>query len=339
MNDYDELRPRVRGRTLLIVEGIHEKNELFWLIFQSFPEMQINMEDVWIYGTNIYKLYADIVIEYGEDWHETDIDLPFVLSKKNGYQPLQYKEDFINIILVFDYEHHDPSFSEEKILKLQNYFTDSSDVGQLYINYPMIESYQHIDNFPDTKYQERKISVTVQPGAVYKARVRNSIVAKNTGLPQKIREILMDRFCVDDTESVENSMKQLLSLDNAENLVDDIYKILKDIVDESVIKTAVYQMRSTLTGMGYLTEHLSYWQHMRKMLQTIVCYNINKANRIQEDITESEENLRTIFEHVNYVEILKKQNEVSKDQAAGFIWVLNTCVLVVADYNFALLDC
>lgn len=56
---------RNRSQTLLIVEGNHEKNELFWLIFKCFPEINIDMDNVWIYGTNIYLLYEDIVKEYG----------------------------------------------------------------------------------------------------------------------------------------------------------------------------------------------------------------------------------------------------------------------------------
>lgn len=59
-----------RSQTLLIVEGNHERNKLFWLIFRCFPEMNIEMDNVWIYGTNIYLLYEDIVKEYGSDWAE-----------------------------------------------------------------------------------------------------------------------------------------------------------------------------------------------------------------------------------------------------------------------------
>lgn len=83
MNNY-AVEVRKRKRSLLIVEGKHEKDELFWLIFKCFPELNINIDDVWIYGTNIYKLYEDIVKEYGNDWakDEIDIDLPFVISKK-----------------------------------------------------------------------------------------------------------------------------------------------------------------------------------------------------------------------------------------------------------------
>ena len=139
MNKYQG-KVRRRRQNLLIVEGKHEKNKLFWLIFKCFPEMAIDIDDVWIYGTNIYLLYDDIVKEYGEHWVEEndDIDLPFVISKKQFPDRLRYKEDFTNIILVFDYERHDLNFSEKKIMEMQSSFIDSTDMGKLYINYPMI---------------------------------------------------------------------------------------------------------------------------------------------------------------------------------------------------------
>ena len=62
MNNYMG-EARNRSQTLLIVEGNHEKNELFWLIFKCFPEINIDMDNVWIYGTNIYLLCEDIVKE------------------------------------------------------------------------------------------------------------------------------------------------------------------------------------------------------------------------------------------------------------------------------------
>lgn len=51
MNDYQG-KVRKRSKNLLIVEGHHEKNKLFWLIFKCFPEININMDEIWIYGTN-----------------------------------------------------------------------------------------------------------------------------------------------------------------------------------------------------------------------------------------------------------------------------------------------
>ena len=97
MNNY-AVETRRRSRNLLVVEGKHEKDELFWLIFKCFPEMNIDIDDVWIYGTNIYKLYEDIVKEYGNDWakEEMDIDLPFVISKKEHLETTHYRNDFTN---------------------------------------------------------------------------------------------------------------------------------------------------------------------------------------------------------------------------------------------------
>lgn len=157
MSKY-KVQERKRNQTLLIVEGNHEKNELFWLIFKCFPEVDIDLNNVWIYGTNIYMLYEDIVNMYGHDWveEEIDVDLPFVISKKKTPDNVRYKNDFTKILLVFDYERHDTNFSEEKITQMQRKFSDVTDMGQLYINYPMIESYQHLISIPDLNYKSRK---------------------------------------------------------------------------------------------------------------------------------------------------------------------------------------
>ncbi len=153
MSDYTK-EVRKRGCNLLVVEGNRERNKLFALIFRCFPEIGINMEDIWIYGTNIYMLYEDVVREYGETWTEDDIDLSFVISRKQSREEVCYKDDFVNILLVFDYERHDPNFSEEKIKQMQDHFADAADAGRLYINYPMIESYQHLEGLPDEHYAE-----------------------------------------------------------------------------------------------------------------------------------------------------------------------------------------
>lgn len=46
MSNYDVISTRNRGRTLIVVEGNHEKNVLFKLLFRSFPELNIKMENV-----------------------------------------------------------------------------------------------------------------------------------------------------------------------------------------------------------------------------------------------------------------------------------------------------
>ena len=66
-------------------------------------------------------------------------------------------------------------------------------------------------------------------------------------------------------------------------------------------------------------------------------HNIRKAAKIQNEDT-NENNLRKQFEQIDLSEILDVQNEVSRNFEKGFIWVLSTCVLLIPDYNFKLVE-
>lgn len=337
MNDYTG-ETRIRGQSLIIVEGKHEKNELFWLIFRCFPEIRIDINDVWIYGTNIYMLYDDIVKEYGLEWIDDDIDLPFVISKKKRLNPLRHKEDFTNIILIFDYERHDTNFSESKILEMQDYFRDVADTGKLYINYPMIESYQHLIALPDLDYAERKIPVSLQPGAMYKGLVRNeTVIAKSVEFPHKVIELLSERFDINNTEILYNCYNALLSISDYKNIEVVLQELLQEVIMDGRLPTAKYQFLDIISKLGYAHRGESYWQYMRGIFQQIILHNICKANRIQKGKYQIEEkDYRDCFDKIDFIEILKIQNSSSKDTINGFIWVLNTCVFFVAEYNFTL---
>lgn len=315
MNNY-AVKERRRNRSLLIVEGKHEKDELFWLIFKCFPELNIDIDDVWIYGTNIYKLYEDIVKEYGYDWakDEVDVDLPFVISKKDHQETVCYKNDFTNIILVFDYERHDPAFSEEKILEMQNCFKDSTDMGKLYLNYPMIESYLHLKSIPDEEYIDRMIPVSLQPGDKYKGMVKTeSIIEKAVDFPHRLDDLLKcERYHVKDDEKRQKCCKTILNLSDivSEKKLEEILHI---VGDEKKEKTLKYQLKDWIFKIGYTHENKTYWEYMRKVFQEVVRHNIFKADKIQnKDVNEK--NFRKQFERLDLFEILKIQNEVSKDK-------------------------
>lgn len=339
MNNY-AVETRRRSRSLLIVEGKHEKNELFWLIFKCFPELNININDVWIYGTNIYKLYEDIVREYGNDWAKDriDVDLPFVISKKEHMETVYYRNDFTNIILVFDYERHDPAFSEEKILEMQHCFEDSTDMGKLYLNYPMIESYLHLKSMPDGEYINRKIPVSLQPGDRYKCLVKSeSVLGKFIELPHRIDDLLAgERYQVNNNKKRQECCDAILKLSENE-LENGLEEILHIVRNEKKEKTLKYQLKDWILKSGYIHENMTYWEYMREIFQKVVYHNICKADRIQnEDISEND--LRKQFERINLSEILNIQNKVSSDVEKGFIWVLSTCVLLIPDYNFKLIN-
>lgn len=340
MNNYQG-EVRRRRQNLLIVEGHHEKNKLFWLIFKCFPEININMDEIWIYGTNIYQLYNDIVKEYGEEWAKKndDIDLPFVISKKKFPDALRYKEDFTNIILVFDYERHDTNFSGEKILEMQNCFIDAADMGKLYINYPMIESYQHLCQLPDGDFAERKIPVSLQPGKEYKSLVeQETIVGSIIDFPHKIDDLLEKRFGVSDTEKRKKCCNEILKISSTDNIENMIDSVLQGEVEDNKLPTIKYQLADWVRKQKYAHINQTYWKYMRGVIQQVIFHNICKANRIlygQYQIPEDK--YKEYFERLDLTEILKIQNLVSQDYVKGFIWVLNTCIYFIAEYNFKLI--
>lgn len=340
MNNYRR-EVRQRSRSLLIVEGKHEKNKLFWLIFKCFPEININLEDVWIYGTNIYLLYDDIVREYGDKWAEenTDIDLPYVISKKKQPDLLRYKEDFINIILVFDYERHDTNFSEDKISKMQKSFTDAADSGKLYINYPMIESYQHLCRLPDCDFTERKVPVSLRPGKEYKALVENETMLRlAVEFPHRIDDLFKNHLGVGDIQKREACCDKILNISEENSLAEMIDLALQGVIEDSKLLITKYQLINWVTKQKYVHTAQSYWKYMRYVFGQIIKHNICKAYRIQYNHYQIEEDkYKECLESLDLSEILMIQNSASKDEDFGFIWVLNTCVLFVAEYNYNLI--
>ena len=103
-------------------------------------------------------------------------------------------------------------------------------------------------------------------------------------------------------------------------------------------KTLRYQLKDWINKAGYANNSQTYWQYVRKIFVEIIYHNICKANRIQNNIYDIEVGrYREYFERLDLGEILKVQNTFSNN-STGFIWVLNTCVFVVADYNFSLVQ-
>lgn len=329
---------RKRRKNLLVVEGHHEKNILFQLLLQCFPEMDIDMSSIWIYGTNIYMLEQDIIKEYGEEWDEEDVDLPFVISKRKQFDPIEYKNDFTNIILVFDYEHHAPEFDESVIEKFQRYFTDATDVGRLYINYPMIESYQHLHiPLPDVEYKDSLVSVKIKPGKEYKKIIKDYDISNRVKFLTKIDDILKKKYDVQIEALRIQCVNNLLSISTSDHLTEKVEQILKGFLKEEYIQTAKYLLCDKISKMGYLEHGYSYWEYMREIFRKIILQNVCKANKIQcgkYDI--SREEYKDCFDKLDLSKILHEQNEMSRDNENGFIWVLNTCVFIIPDYHFDL---
>lgn len=100
-----------------------------------------NNHEVVSYDTNIYVLYQDMF----SDGDPSSIDIQQLLKEREN-DPVKkeiFDAYYSDILLVFDLETQDPRFSEDKILEMTQFFVESSDMGKLYLNYPMVEAFYH----------------------------------------------------------------------------------------------------------------------------------------------------------------------------------------------------
>lgn len=103
---------------------------------------------------------------------------------------------FSAIYLVFDFEPQDTLYSDETIRDILETFNDeTSGLGKIYINYPMIESYYHLEKLPDYDYNERTISLEGLNGKFYKKLVNTTTrIKKNKFNEKHISYIIMQNY-------------------------------------------------------------------------------------------------------------------------------------------------
>ena len=127
---------------LLVTEGVSE-GDLLKKLFKRFCSEKVEIVE---FKTNIYQLY-----DCYESYHcrYDQLDLRKVLlehcTRLKSSEKERLKKNFSEIYLIFDMDPQDPLYSREKLIKLYSHFSDPSDYGKLYINYPMVESFYHIE--------------------------------------------------------------------------------------------------------------------------------------------------------------------------------------------------
>lgn len=339
MNNVREKVTERRNQTLILVEGEHEKGVLLRILLKCFPEIPVGIEDIHVYCSDIYDLYHAIEKEYDENWYKTEdeINIPLLISRKENIIPVLDKRKFTNIILIFDYERHDNWYSDEKIQRMQEHFVNASEDGILYINYPMIEAYQHIVEIPDEDYIHRFISVTCKPGSVYKNFVhKNSVVWKHLEFYKRAKRYLCERVPTLYEEQAVDAVDRILTLSEEEKLIPCIDLILGSIIsDNSLRNTLNHYFESDIRKIGYAKKQMDFWTSMRQMFLYITKLNIAKAWNIQMGAKNNDEvSLKAKYLEIDMQRILLTQNEASRDDKNGFIWVLCTCLMFLGEYKF-----
>lgn len=141
---------------LFITEGPVDEKDFLEKMYEIFyPGKDYN---IYPYETKIHTLTASL---FQEDKLDENLDIRLTLKalEKDEKKKAILSQKYTDIFLVFDLDPHDKQADFEKIKKLVEYFDDSSDKGKLYINYPMMQSYKHLQKMPDDKFKDRKIEI------------------------------------------------------------------------------------------------------------------------------------------------------------------------------------
>ncbi len=121
------------------------------------------------YNTNIYTLYNEMFRDNAPE----EIDLLQMLKERehDPEKKLIFDVHYSDMLLIFDLDPHAPDFSADKIRRMSEFFVESSDMGKLYINYPMVEAFYHMSNIPDSGYNSRYAAMAELTAGEYKQRV------------------------------------------------------------------------------------------------------------------------------------------------------------------------
>lgn len=185
---------------LLLVEGEVVEPKLLNHFYNLYGIHNIRIV---AYKTNLYALYHRLKKDYADQHGDIDyaaIDVPLFL---NDYFQLEEPNklnrlDFSDILLIFDFDPQDPSYTSEKLLEMLHNFSNSTDIGKLYINYPMVESYRDIAHLTDGSF----ITSTVQFEDIQRAAN-----GKN-----KYKKLVQSRSCIPGLEQITPALgKQLIT--------------------------------------------------------------------------------------------------------------------------------
>ena len=161
-------------KILLIVEG--EKTEINILGNATHGLLSLINGDYKVisFASSIYELYDDYIKgEYD--------DIVAYLRYEKGLKiddDILSKNAFTAIYLIFDFDPHYHKYSDKKIRALLNTFNNETELGKLYINYPMVEAFYHLEKLPDNNYFDRTISLKEFSGKKYKKLVNTTTCLK-----------------------------------------------------------------------------------------------------------------------------------------------------------------
>lgn len=159
-----------KSKILVIVEGAKTDFNLMTRLLSVYGISETHQ--IVSYNTNIYTLYNQLPDSYDE---YDNIDLLQILKEreKDESKRALLNERYSDILIIFDLDPQAPDFAPDKVIKMTSYFSESTNMGKLYLNYPMVESFYHMSDIPDEKYNEYIVALDDLKNKKYKQIVHN----------------------------------------------------------------------------------------------------------------------------------------------------------------------
>lgn len=157
-------------KVLLIVEGEADEVRFFRQLFKCcYRTLDFRF---YSYKTNLHVLAQELYNNY-PDFENDNIDIRLVLSSLETDEKKKkiLKEKYSDVYMIFDFEPQDHNTHYDTVKRMLSYFTDSTEQGKLFINYPMMQSYKHFSKLPDNDFDKK--AVTIEQVRKYKSLVND----------------------------------------------------------------------------------------------------------------------------------------------------------------------
>ena len=143
---------------LFIVEGKKDEPRLIRRVWKALGEGGPPGE-FYVYNTNIHML-VELLFD-GTDDIDEDLDVQKVLRERetDASKVELLKRRFTDVYLVFDLDPQDKKMHgmEDKIRRMLDFFSESTNHGKMYINYPMVEAFRHIKDANGNGFDKLKV--------------------------------------------------------------------------------------------------------------------------------------------------------------------------------------
>lgn len=136
---------------LFIVEGKNDEPRFLELMLKKcYPFINYK---IYSYEANLHMLASRLEKDY-EDFEDDELDILLFLKsyEQDEEKKKLFEMKYTDVFLIFDFEPQHPDKHYETIRKMLSYFNSSEEHGKLFINYPMMQSYRHLQTLPDMSF-------------------------------------------------------------------------------------------------------------------------------------------------------------------------------------------